>query len=236
MKKSILPILILLSLFCSFSCTSKPVPIPGDSAKVIRNIYVEYMNIANTYLKLEEYKSAAEYYKLAMQNRKLYWACYYKLALCYVYSSDWINAEPMYQAMLKRDPENSTLKASLAYIYSMNGRVGKAVKIYQELLASQPDNESFLENYLIITLSDKRYFKKYRTSVDEAYSKMNETYPENSQLKKITEKYKELAGIKDEEIEDVDDSEESEDLENAENTDGSETSDNSELESSKASE
>lgn len=205
MKRKLPLILLSISLFSFYSCSSKPIPVPGDTTRVIRNIYIEYMNIAETYLKLKEYKSAAEYYKLAMQNHRLYWACYYKLAMCYVYSSDWANAEPMYKAMLKRDPDNSSLKASMAYIYSMNGQQKKAVKLYLNLLEEQENNEAYLENFLIITLSDKRYFKKYRPIVDEAFNKMTESYSENSQYKKIKDKYNELAEIKEEEIEDVDD-------------------------------
>ncbi len=231
MKRFILPAMIIFSLFTSLGCVSKPIPIPGDSPRTIRNIYIEYMNIGNTFFKLEDYKSAAENYKLAMHNKKIYWACYYKLALCYVYTSSWANAESMYKQMLKRDPDNSSLKASLAYIYSMNGNVLKAIKMYASFLEEQPENESYLENYLVLILSEKKYFKKYRTAFEEKLEKLNEVNPENKNLTKITEKYKELAEIKEEEIEDISEEEELASEEN-ESEGESELSDNDNPESS----
>ena len=224
MKKHFFRFLILFSLVINISCVSKPLPIPGDRGRTIRTIYIEYRNRGNKYFSLEEYKNASEYYKLAMQNRKIYWACYYKLALCYVYSSDWTNAELMYKSMLKRDPENSSLQASLAYIYSMNGNVSQAIKLYSQMLQVQPNNESYLQNYLILILSDKKYFKKYRTSFEEVYERMNEFYPENSKLNRITEKYKELADIKESS------EESSESAESSETAEGEETAENEEVE------
>ena len=207
---------ICFSFILIFSaCVSKPLPIPGDTSRTINNIYIEYMNIADTYMKLENYKNAADYYKLAMQNRKLYWACYYKLALCYVYTSDWKSAEPMYSTMLKRDSENASLKASLAYIYSMNGNLKKSIKLYDDLLESQPDNEAYLSNYLIILLSDEKTFNKYKNNFEEIYAKLNEFYPDNSNLKKITEKYEEFTETE-EEAESEEDAEENSDIEASE--------------------
>ena len=230
MKKSIL-LTFFFALFMFSACVSKPLPIPGDTGRTIRNIYVEYMNIANTYMKLEDYKSASDYYKLAMQNHKIYWACYYKLALCYVYSSDWTNAEPMYKNMLKRDPENASLQASLAYIYSMNGNVKRALKIYKKLLQEQPDNESYLENYLVLILSDKKIFKRNRIEFEEALDRMNETYPENAKLTKITEKYKEYTEVKNpEEDTEVDDEEEDDELTDPDFLDENEPGDEPRLE------
>ena len=200
---------VLSAFFLFASCTSKPVPIPGDFARAVRNIHLEYMNIADTYMRLEEYKNAAEYYTLAMQNQKIYWACYYKLALCYVYSSDYINAEKMFKEMLGRDPDNASLQASLAYIYSVNGNVRRAIRMYSQLLASQPDNEQYQENYLILVLSDKKFFKKYRADFETVLARMGESYPENKNLAKITEKYKEFAEINYDDIEDLEDDEDS---------------------------
>ena len=99
----------------------------------------------------------------------------------------------------------------------MNGKVSQAIKLYSQMLQVQPNNESYLQNYLILILSDKKYFKKYRTSFEEVYERMNEFYPENSKLNRITEKYKELADIKESSEESAESSESAEGEEAAEN-------------------
>ena len=38
------------------------------------------MNIADIYFSEEKFDKAITYYELAMQNKDLYWNCYYKLA------------------------------------------------------------------------------------------------------------------------------------------------------------
>ena len=87
MKKSVSAfsalVFLLILFFQLSSCVSKPIPIPGEKKNVIANIYVEYMNIADTYYSLEKYDKALEYYKLSMQSSDLYWAAYYKTAKVY---------------------------------------------------------------------------------------------------------------------------------------------------------
>ena len=105
-KNSLAVILITEALIFT-SCVSNnlSVPVPGQGAVKTRNIYVEYYILGDSYFKLEDYKKAAEYYELAMRKKEQYWAAYYKLAKCYVFSSDWANALPMYKKILERDPE-----------------------------------------------------------------------------------------------------------------------------------
>ncbi len=145
-----------LSIFF-FSCVSKPIPIPGDKKIAVNNIYAEYMNIADVYYSLEKYDKALEYYKLSMQNSKLYWAAYYKTARVYAVQSNWEAALPMYRNLLRRDKNNDSLKASLAYIYAMTGKLKKAERAYKELIYLQPDNRDYLENLIAVYFARKQY-------------------------------------------------------------------------------
>ena len=60
-------------LFCAvfisllfFSCnTSAHFPVPGESEVKKNNMYVEYLNIANTYMDLEKFDKAIEFYSKA---------------------------------------------------------------------------------------------------------------------------------------------------------------------------
>ena len=150
-------LLFIAASLLFFSCVSKPIPIPGDKAKTINNIYAEYMNIADIYYSLEKYDKALQYYKLSMQNSKLYWAAYYKAAKTYAVQSNWEDALPMYRTLLRRDKENDSLKASLAYIYAMTGELKKAERAYKELIYLQPDNHEYLENLIAVYFAKKQY-------------------------------------------------------------------------------
>ena len=155
--------------------------------------------LGDSYFKLEDYKKAAEYYELAMRKKDQYWAAYYKLAKCYVFSSDWTNAEPMYKKLLERDPENASLKAGLAYIYSMQGNFSKSISIYEELLTAQPKNQEYIENYLAVMAADEKKFEKnHAEKFIGAYDNLKEEYPENKNLKTFEDKYKELMKIQEE--------------------------------------
>ena len=68
----------LISLFLLTGCVSKPIPIPGENRIIIKNIYIEYSNIADKYFELEDYKNAVKYYELSMEDKNLYWQSYYK--------------------------------------------------------------------------------------------------------------------------------------------------------------
>ena len=213
-KKGIIPLALC---FILISCTSNnlTVPVPGQSGAKLRNIYVEYYNLGESYYKLEDYKKAAEYYELAMRKKDQYWASYYKLAKCYVFTSEWNNALPMYKKILQRDGANDSIKASIAYIYSMQGNYKQAKKLYQELIDSQPTNQDYLENYIAILIADEKRFKKNSELYLQLYEKLKTEYPENKNLTTFDEKYKTLMEIEDEGTEESED----EDVED-ENEDG----------------
>ena len=128
-------------LCLNISCSSNKiaVPIPGQSEAVQKNIYIEYMNIADIYFGLEKYDKAESYYKAAMGNKDIYWTAIYKLAKCYAYESKWADAQTIYETLLKRDEDNNTLKASVAYIYAMTGNTDKACSMYEELIKNNPE-------------------------------------------------------------------------------------------------
>ena len=152
-------LLILAACVLFFSCVSKPVPIPGDKKMSVNNIYAEYMNIADIYYSLEKYDKALQYYKMSMQNSKFYWAAYYKTAKVYAVQENWDAALPMYRTLLRRDKNNTSLKGSLAYIYSMTGKLKKAERAYKELIYLQPDNHEYLENLIAVFFANKKEFQ-----------------------------------------------------------------------------
>lgn len=174
---------IFANLFMAIGCVSKPIPIPGESKHIIDNIYVEYSNIADKYFELEDYQNAVKYYKLAMENKKLYWQSFYKLAKSYALLSDWQNALPMFEKLLERDEDNHSIKASLAYIYSMQGDTQKALETYKELLEEDSLNEKYLENYLAVLLYSKESFVENQEEIEKIYEQIETNFPNNTNLK-----------------------------------------------------
>lgn len=181
--KSCIFSILFFNIFLILSCVSKPIPIPGESKVLIENIYFEYLNIADKYFELEDYNNAAKYYKLAMENKNLYWQSYYKLAKCYALLSDWKNALPMFEKLLERDKDNHSIKASLAYIYSMQGDTKKAIEIYKKLLEEDSLNEKYLENYLAVLLSSKDSFLENQEEIEKIYEQIETNFPNNTNLK-----------------------------------------------------
>ena len=181
--KSCIFSILFFNIFLILSCVSKPIPIPGESKILIENIYFEYLNIADKYFELEDYNNAAKYYKLAMENKNLYWQSYYKLAKTYALLSDWKNALPMFEKLLERDKDNHSIKASLAYIYSMQGDTKKAIEIYKKLLEEDSLNEKYLENYLAVLLSSNDSFVENQEEIEKIYEQIETNFPNNTNLK-----------------------------------------------------
>ena len=183
---------VIAAIFCiavpllTASCSSSKIafPIPGQRESAVKNIYIEYMNLADAYYELEKYDKAVSYYKAAMENKDIYWTAYYKLARCYVYQSKWDTAQTSYETLLKRDPKNNSLKSSLAYIYAMNGNVEKSTAMYEELIESNPDQSEYLENYICLLLAqDKK---------DEAKTQFDilaEKYPASKKIEELSKQF-----------------------------------------------
>ena len=170
---------LLLNISCS--STKLAVPIPGQSDAVISNIYIEYQNIADIYYGLEKFDKAETYYKAAMGNKDIYWNAYYKLAKCYVYQSKWGDAQTAYDTMLKRDPENASLKSSIAYIYAMNGSIDKSIELYENLIEETPESVEFLENYICVLLVDGQ-----KEKASEQYDILKEKFPDSKRLEELS--------------------------------------------------
>lgn len=201
LKKSFSVSLFLFSAFLFFSCASSFSLIPGVTSGKISNIYTEYYNLAESYYNLEDYTNASKYYNLAMNNRNNYWAAYYKLAKCNVFQGNWDVAAPMFYKLLKRDPENTSLKASLAYIYLMNNDVQKSADLYLQLLNEEQVNIDYMQNFVALMLANEKYLKKNQETFDLYYNSLLENYSDNEKTIQLKEKYEELYHIESEDTE-----------------------------------
>lgn len=189
LARTCLSVIIFTAGLCFFSsCSSNKiaVPIPGQGDAVQKNIYIEYLNIADTYFSLEKYDKAESYYKTAMGNKEIYWTAYYKLAKCYVYESKWGEAQTVYEEMLKRDPQNNTIKSSIAYIYAMNGNTDKACTMYEELIDNNPDVSEYLENYICVLLACEK-----REEAEIQLNILKEKFPQSKRVEEFSKLFEE---------------------------------------------
>lgn len=177
--------LCLLSfLFLSCESTFK---IPGESRTILKNIAIEYYNIAEGYVGIKNYAKASEYYKLAMRDSELYLSSYYKLARAYALAQNWDSAMECYKELLSRDPDNVNLKISIAYITAMRGENDEAIEQFRKLNDENPYVQSILENYITLLL-----FVGRAEDSEKLYFTLKEKFPDSSKIKEFSQKLTEL--------------------------------------------
>lgn len=186
MKRSAAGAVAVLFLLFS-SCATNHLSVPGESAAVKKTVSIEYMAIADAYNDLAKYDKAAQYYLLAMKNKKLYWSAYYKLGRCYAMSKNWTEARKIYSTLLKRDPDNVSIKMSLAYIYAMEGKLKSAESIYELLWKENPDSVEVLTNYIDVLIASEKY-----DEAEKNLSIMKEKFSDDKNISLFEKKLQEL--------------------------------------------
>lgn len=193
MKKSTFCYLSLVFLFFSCSGTAH-LPVPGEKNAVESNISVEYYSIASSYEELKNYKKAIDYYNLAKKNKKMRASSEYKIARCYALLKDWDNAQAGFEKILKKDPSNTNIKISLAYIMAMRGDLEASSQLYSTLVSENSTDVSILKNYISVLCA--------RGMFDEAnvqLAVLKEKFPDDADISGIEKKLQELSAPKFEE-------------------------------------
>lgn len=169
-------------------------PVPGEKNAVESNISVEYYSIASSYEELKNYKKAIDYYNLAKKNKKMRASSEYKIARCYALLKDWDNAQAGFEKILKKDPSNTNIKISLAYIMAMRGDLEASSQLYSTLVSENSTDVSILKNYISVLCA--------RGMFDEAnvqLAVLKEKFPDDADISGIEKKLQELSAPKSEE-------------------------------------
>lgn len=185
-KYSAVTLLISLILLSSsiMSCKStNGIPIPGEEKYRIGNISAEYFQIAKAYYDQKNYKKAIEYYELAKRDKNFEESAFYQIGVCYVMQKEWDSAEAVFNEILKKDPENSTIKSSVAYIKANAGKFQEAIDLYRELSEQYPNDSSYLINYINILIADKRF-----ELASKKLNDLKEQFPDSNQITSFEEK------------------------------------------------
>ena len=170
------------------ACTSQyGLSVPGQNRIILKNLSLEYYNVAEAYAENKNYAKAAEYYKLAMRDKALYMQAYYKLGRSYALAKDWENAYTVYNDLLSRDPENTDLRLSLIYIKAMKGEVDEALLDYKALFEAYPNNQTVLENYVSLLVETGR-----GELAEKQYQVLKKTFPDSKLVSSLASKIAEL--------------------------------------------
>ncbi|MBR6153774.1 MAG: tetratricopeptide repeat protein [Treponema sp.] len=150
---------IFALLFLFFSCSTVDKVIPGKDEAADKSITAEYIKIAEAYEQLKDYPKAISYYEQAMKSKagaELGDSAYYNIGRCYALAKDWNHAEEIYKNLLEKDPDNTNLKSSLAYINAMKGDLKTAAEQYSALVQENPTDSSLLKNLISVLLADNK--------------------------------------------------------------------------------
>ena len=101
-----------------------------------------------------------------MSDDRLHESAYFKTGRCYALLGEWSKAAAVYRDILQRDSANMHVKASLAYVYAMEGSYGKALSLYDELVTEHPRDSSLLKNYILVLLADGQTERAQELLVD----------------------------------------------------------------------
>jgi Putative Zn-dependent protease, contains TPR repeats len=192
----VMVIFSLFSVMCLSCESTEEIPVPGETQIKLDNITAEYFSIAKGYQDIKNYTKAAEFYKKALASKKLHDSAYYEMGRCYALAKDWNNAELVFSDLQKKDPDNTTIAVSLAYIKAMSGNVSEAVQMYASLVQKNPTDVSLLKNYIAVLMAkgnyeeaEKQYFvlkKKFpdEKSIPDILSKLADNLDNTELLKK----------------------------------------------------
>ncbi|GMO63621.1 MAG: hypothetical protein Ta2A_10820 [Treponemataceae bacterium] len=130
--------------------------VPGEGRRILQNLAAEYYALGKGYGDLKQYDKAIQYYKLSQRNREFRKPAEYQLARMYTFALRWADAEKSFSSLLKEDPNNTDLQASLAYTRAMGGKSAEAEAMYESLVEKNPNNERLLENYIRVLMANNK--------------------------------------------------------------------------------
>lgn len=178
MKKRSIGVSFCLLFFTFAGCgTSSVFPVPGERKAVLSNISAEYFSIAETYKKLGNYAKAVSYYEKVLDSETLGSSALYEIAVCNMHLKEWDKARQSLEILLLRDPQNASLRLSLAYIEAQRGNLEAAENLYRSLSLENPDDAMPLKNLIIVLLSQKKY-----EEAKESFSLLKEIFPDEESV------------------------------------------------------
>lgn len=176
-----------IPFFFLISCSSNNGLIPGQQSAIQKNIYSEYMRIADEYFNLKKFDKALIYYKECLSFSEYHKAATYKLAKTYVMQKNYKEAIPLFKELLLDDSNNQSLIESLAYCYAMSSEKNKAEELYLNLINDYGNQSSYYENLIILYIQDKK-----REQSENLLTQLKEKFPDCSNIQKLESEIEKL--------------------------------------------
>ncbi|MCM1321150.1 MAG: tetratricopeptide repeat protein [Bacteroides sp.] len=130
--------------FCSSSYVS------FSDRLILDNIFAEYYSLAEEYAKLKKYDKAILYYEKLLSVKEYTLQVSYKIARTYALAENWNDSAEMYRQLLENDPQNASIKTSLAYVLAKKGDIEAAAVLYDEIMQIYPYEPNALKNAVLV--------------------------------------------------------------------------------------
>ncbi len=184
MKKGLFLFVLAAFVFLLVSCSSLGgLAVAGEKDRIYSNVLSEYYLIGEAYLENGKYQKAIEYYTKALDHPDLAESARYKIAFTHALSENWEKARLGYEQLLEKDPDNSDLEKSLAYIYARQGDLAHASASYRELVEHNPYDQALLENFITVLIAGN-----YLEEAEIALHQLKADFPDNSSAQGFEEK------------------------------------------------
>lgn len=133
-----------------------------------------WLQIGDTYTKIEYYEDAAEAYRKAIELDKEYADAYKQLGLMYYDQELYDKAITPLEEAVKRFPDDEELSKKLGSCYLRTGKLDSAIEQYKSLIAEQPENTRAYMNLANAYATLNNYQKAVET-----LNKLKELEPDN---------------------------------------------------------
>jgi tetratricopeptide (TPR) repeat protein len=142
-------IFLLIPVFFASGCAG--LRISGPEAAMT------WFNLGKAYSDVQNWEQAAAAYMKAMEYDRTLLKAGFNLALVYLYSGKYSDAEKVLQDLYLKDRENLKILNTLAYLDYLENRISGALGYYDRVLQLSPLDANALYNSGKILVADKNY-------------------------------------------------------------------------------
>ncbi len=126
------------------------------------NFTIFYL-LGNSHQQLDEFETARDYLKKALQLSPESFHARQSLALIYDTLKDWVSSDSLYELLVKEYPEDWQTLNNYAYSLADRGvQLEKALEMSHKAIQSEPENSAYLDTYGWIFFKMGKYQKAQR--------------------------------------------------------------------------
>ena len=112
----------------------------------------EYISLSDEYFAIEKYEKSLELLLKANAINSDN-SLDFKIARTAALAKDWALSLEYYNNLLEKDPNNLTIKKSLAWVTAQSGDLESALKLYESLYNEASYDTEIVKNYMLVSLA-----------------------------------------------------------------------------------